>query len=158
MEPHAMGPTAMGPHAMGPTAMGPHSMAPPAEPFAGRRGAYRYVGLTQTAPQIVRFFFLLAHFQVCFALQATLLFSYHNIDAFSSFPIDSIILAVTGDSDSGGSTLRMIKMLRLVKLVRILRASRIIARWEAYIGARAKTRQRESCTARAPQGLGAAGL
>jgi len=56
------------------------------------------------------------------------------LDMLSSLPIDSIIMAASGDQEAGGSTLRLIKMVRLIKLVRILRASRILSRWEAFIG------------------------
>lgn len=64
------------------------------------------------------------------------------IDFMSSIPYDSIFLgfqalvadANDGTAGSGGSGLRMLKMLRLLKLGRILRASRILKRWEAYIG------------------------
>lgn len=77
------------------------------------------------------------------------------IDFVSSIPYDTLFLLVQqlqasgafgGETDDGdiadsaaeepgqSGMLRVLKMLRLMKLGRILRASRILKRWEAYIG------------------------
>ena len=61
--------------------------------------------------------------------------SWFSLDLISSVPFDLI----TNAMQSGGkvSLLRMariVRLIRLVKLLRILRASRIIARWQSFIG------------------------
>jgi len=66
---------------------------------AWRPLATRYIGLTQTAPQILRFFFVLMHFQICFALQGHLLFASYDVDGFGSFFGSFLVLLrlLTGD-------------------------------------------------------------
>ena len=65
--------------------------------------------------------------------------SWFPLDLVASVPYDSLLLVFRRDAPGDGSGadaagLRMLKMLRLIKLVRILRASRIIKRWESFIG------------------------
>lgn len=59
------------------------------------------------------------------------------VDLVATIPYDSLMTAVQGGAETGGtggSTLRTLKMLRLVKLVRIVKASRIIKRWKTSMG------------------------
>jgi len=62
--------------------------------------------------------------------------SWFPIDIIGILPFDIVFLVWDGaDHYSGVKILRCVRLLRLVKLVRILRSSRLILRWQSYLGA-----------------------